>query len=99
MADISQIKTLDGTTYDIKDTTARTNAAKVNVTLNQTTKGYLLGTTATPTATAALTESIADTGVYLSTTTGQLVATTFSVNQAVNLVYNSTTSALEFVFT
>lgn len=25
MADISQIKTLDGTTYDIKDTTARGN--------------------------------------------------------------------------
>ena len=50
---------------------------KVNVTLNTTTKAYLLGTTTTPTATAAAVTSVADTGVYLDTTAGSLTATKF----------------------
>ncbi len=53
---------------------------KVNVTLGNTTKAYLLGTSTTPTAAAKAVESIADTGVYLSTTSGELVATTFKGN-------------------
>ena len=50
---------------------------KVNVTLNTTTKAYLLGTTTTPTATAAAVTSVADTGVYLDTTAGSLTAGKF----------------------
>lgn len=50
----------------------------VNVTKAETTKAYLLGTSTTPTGTAAAVESVADTGVYLSTTAGELVATNFS---------------------
>lgn len=53
------------------------NDVKVNVTLGTTTKAYLLGTTTTPTGTAAAVSSIADTGVYLGTTAGSLYATTF----------------------
>lgn len=50
---------------------------KVNVTLGTTTKAYLLGTSTAPTATAKGTAAIADTGVYLDTVAGQLVATKF----------------------
>ena len=53
---------------------------KVNVTLGKTTKAYILGTSTTPTATANAVESVADTGVYLSETSGELVATTFKGN-------------------
>ena len=51
---------------------------KVNVTLGATTKAYLLGTSATPTSTAAGTTAIADTGVYLDTTAGRLTAGSFA---------------------
>lgn len=44
---------------------------------NETTKAYLLATTADPTNTAKSTTSVADTGVYLGTSAGQLVATEF----------------------
>ena len=50
---------------------------KVNVTLATTSKAYLLGTTTTPTGTAAGVTSVADTGVYLTTTAGELCATKF----------------------
>lgn len=50
---------------------------KVNVTLATTAKAYLLGTTTTPTATAAGVSAVADTGVYLDTTAGTLTATKF----------------------
>ena len=99
MADISVIKLPNNSSYNIKDTTARTNAPKVNVTLGTTTKAYLLGTSTTPTATAALTETIADTGVYLDTVSGEVSATTYSVNQKVRLVHDTSTNALNFVFT
>ena len=51
---------------------------KVNVTLGTTTKAYLLGTSTTPTSSAQGVTSIADTGVYLGTTAGELVATKFT---------------------
>ena len=50
---------------------------KVNTTLATTTKAYLLGTSTTPTSTAAAVTTVSDTGVYLDTTAGQLTATTF----------------------
>ena len=48
---------------------------KVNVTLDQTHKAYLLATTTTPTGTTAAVEAVADTGVFLDTTAGTLTAT------------------------
>lgn len=51
---------------------------RVNTTLNTTTKAYLLGTTATlSTAAPKGVTAIADTGVYLDTEAGTLVATKF----------------------
>lgn len=64
----------DGTWATPTDTNTDT---KVNVTLGTTTKAYLLGTSTTPTNTATGVTAISDTGVYLDTTAGQLVATTF----------------------
>ena len=58
--------------------TIATSDTKVNVTLGTTTKAYVLGTTTTPTGTATGVTSIADTGVYLGTTAGELVATKFT---------------------
>ena len=52
---------------------------KVNVTLATTSKAYLLGTTTTPTSTAQGVTSVADTGVYLTTTAGELCAKKFMV--------------------
>ena len=51
---------------------------KVNVTLATTTKAYLLGTSTTPTSTAAAVTALSDTGVYLDTTAGKLTATSFA---------------------
>ena len=39
MADISKIKTIDGTTYTVKDTTARSNAATAQETASQALSG------------------------------------------------------------
>jgi hypothetical protein len=51
---------------------------KVNVTLATTTKAYLLGTSTTPTSTAAAVTTVSDTGVYLDNSAGKLCATTFA---------------------
>lgn len=51
---------------------------KVNVSLNTTTKAYLLGTSTAPTSSAQAVEAISDTGVYLDTTAGKLTATSFA---------------------
>ncbi len=52
-----------------------TTDQKVKNTLNATTKAYVTGTTSATTSTG---EQIFDTGVYLDTTAGKLVATTFA---------------------
>ena len=63
---------------------------KVNVIKNATTRAYILGTTSTPTNTAAAVTTIADTGVYLGTTAGTLYATTFYGNlSAGNITCNN----------
>ena len=67
----------DGTWQVPTDTNTDT---KVNVTLGTTSKAFLLGTTTTPTSTAAGVTAIADTGVYLDTTAGKLTAGSFSGN-------------------
>ena len=53
----------------------KTTDQKVKNTLNATTKAYVTGTTS---ATTSIGEQVFDTGVYLDTTAGKLVATTFA---------------------
>lgn len=50
---------------------------KVNVVERGTTKAYLLATTTAPTSSASAQTAVAESGVYLDTTAGKLVATTF----------------------
>ena len=69
-----------------------------NITLKTTTKGYITAVETAPTGTAAAQAGIADTGVYLTTTAGQLNAKTYKVDEAVTLQYNSTTKSLDFIF-
>lgn len=73
-------------------------ASKISAKLEATTKTYLLGTSTAITATAADVEVIGDTGVYLTTTAGQLNATTYLVNEKVRMEYNSTDQSLDFIF-
>jgi hypothetical protein len=71
---------------------------KVNTTLGTTTKAYILGTSTTPTSTAQAVTTVADTGVYLDTTAGQLTATTFkgalkgNADTATNVAWTGVTS-------
>ena len=51
------------------------SASKVHTTLDTTTKAYLLGTSTAPTSTSTAVSTIGDTGVYLTTTAGQLQVT------------------------
>ena len=62
------------TSVGLKSTNTDT---KVNMKARGTTKAYLLGTSIAPTASNQAVESLAETGVYLDTTAGTLVATTF----------------------
>ena len=71
---------------------------KQNITLKTTTKGFITAVETTPTGTAAAQPGIADTGVYLTTTAGQINAKTYKVDEAVTLQYNSTTKSLDFIF-
>ena len=71
---------------------------KQNITLQTTKKGYITAVETTPTGTAAAHEGIADTGVYLTTTAGQINAKTYKVDEEVTLEYNSTTKSLDFIF-
>lgn len=68
---------------------------KVTDTLNTTTKFYLAGTSATSTTTGT---QIFDSGIYSTTTSGQLNAATYKVNERVTLQWNSTDESLDFVF-
>jgi len=73
-------------------------ATKVAAKLAATTQTYLLGTSTTITGTAANVDLIGDTGVYLTTTSGQINATSYKVNEKVTLQWNSTDSSLDFIF-
>ena len=68
---------------------------KVTNTVATTTKYYVTGTTSNSTNTG--TQSF-DTGIYATTTAGQLNATTYKVNEQVTLQWNSTDQSLDFVF-
>ena len=75
--------------------TVSTEDTKVTNTLATTTKYYVTGTTSSSTNTG--TQSF-DSGIYATTTAGQLNATTYKVNEQVTLQWNSTDSSLDFVF-
>lgn len=88
----------DTTKYLRNDGTWQTVSAsdtQVTNTLNTTTKYYMTGTTSNSTNTGT---QIFDSGIYSTTTAGQLNATTYKVNEQVTLQWNSTDSSLDFVF-
>lgn len=86
------------TTYAINISGTSTYATNTKVTTATTTKTYLAGATATGYTSGAQTSLLADTGVYLTTTAGELNATQFKVNEHCTMKYNSTKSSLDFVF-
>lgn len=90
--------TVSATNNKIITISSTNTDTKVNYTLNTTNKAYLLASITEPTSTTTAREAIGDTGVYLTTTAGQLNATSYVVNQQVCLQYNSTDQSLDFVF-
>lgn len=72
-----------------------TTDEKVKNTLATTTKYYVTGTSSSSTNTGT---QLFDTGIYSTTTAGQLNATTYKVNEQVTLQWNSTDSGLDFIF-
>lgn len=78
------------------------SATKVAAKLADTTKTYLLGTSTAITGTAANVSLSGDTGVYLTTSVGELSAAQYSINsggtEKVKLQYNSTSQSLDFIF-
>lgn len=84
--------TINGTGTDLY--CEKNTDTKVNVTLGTTTKAYLLATSTTPTATAQAITSIADTGVYLDTTAGSLVAGTFTATTSYAIKSGSYTNTI-----
>lgn len=75
--------------------TPPTDDTKVTNTLGTTTKYYVTGTTSSSTNTGT---QYFDTGIYSTTTAGQLNATTYKVNEQVTLQWNSTDASLDFIF-
>lgn len=71
---------------------------KQNITLATTTKAFITGVSTTPTGTAQALTGLADTGVYLTKTAGELNATQYKVNEHCTMKYNSTKSSLDFTF-
>ena len=86
------------TAYTTGTETVTNTDTKQNITLGNTSKAFITAVTTTPTSTAQALEGIADTGVYLTTTSGQMNATSYKVAEKVILQYNTTTNALDFVF-
>lgn len=79
-------------TYMDKDIVINIADTKVTNTLATTTKTYLTGTATATTNTG--TQNF-DTGVYLTTTAGQVNATTYKVNEGAVIAYNASTGCLE----
>ena len=84
-----------------------TNSANLGVKLNTGATGYLIGTTTkvTNTSTATNVAAISDTGVYFTSTAGQLSAKSYSVNdgaatpaEKVRMQWNATDQSLDFIF-
>lgn len=75
--------------------TSATNSTNSAVAADTTHQLYLIGATGSSGQQALKT----DTGIYATATAGQLHATTFDVNSKCTLQFNTTTNALDFVFT
>lgn len=73
-------------------------SGNTKVTTANTTKTYLAGATATNYSSGGQTSLLADTGVYLTTTSGELNATQYKVAEHCTMSYNSTKSSLDFSF-
>lgn len=75
---------------------------KQNITLATTSKAYLTGVTTTPTSSAQALTGVADTGVYLTATAGEISAVRHSFNvsgtEKAYMAYNNTTNAIDFIF-
>ena len=75
---------------------------KQNITLATTSKAFITGVTTTPTSSAQALTGVADTGVYLTTTAGELSAVRHSFNisgtEKAYIAFNSTTNAIDFIF-
>lgn len=89
-------------TWDISIRGNAATASKIAAKLASTTKTFLLGTSTTITGTAANVDLIGDTGVYLTTTAGQLSAKSYSINDGTNekvrMQWNATDQSLDFIF-
>lgn len=90
--------TAGGTSYVFTMPSNPNTDYKQRVTLATTSKAYITGVTTAPTSSNQYLTAVGDTGVYLTTTAGQMNATSYRVNEAVVLQYNSTTKSLDFVF-
>ena len=75
--------------------TTATNSNKSKVSADTTHKLYIVGASA---ADGTQQELKSDTGIYATTTAGELNATQFKVNEHCTMQYNSTKSSLDFVF-
>lgn len=75
---------------------------KQNITLATTSKAFITGVTTTPTSSAQALTGVADTGVYLTATAGEVSAVRHSFNSSgtekAYITYNTSTNALDFVF-
>lgn len=78
--------------------TTSTNSNNTKVTTANTTKTYLAGANATGYTSGAQTSLLTDTGIYATTTAGELNATQYKVNEHCTMKYNSTKSSLDFTF-
>ena len=78
--------------------TVTNSDSKQNVVLNQTTKAYITAVTATPTSTPQALTAIADTDVYLDTTSGQLAAKSFKITGTSNSSNTLTSDATNNVY-
>lgn len=87
--------TAGGTSYVFTMPANPNTDIKQNITLKTTTKGYITAVETAPTGTAAAQAGIADTGVYLTTTAGQINATSYKVAETALISYNTTTGCIE----
>ena len=94
----STLATIDGKNIKVKLPASPDTDTKQNITLATTTKAFITGVSTTPTSTAQALTGLADTGVYLTTTAGELNATQYKVNEHCTMKYNSTKSSLDFTF-
>ena len=71
---------------------------KVNVVARGTTKSYLMADTTAPTSSAAAHTAVAETGIYMTTTAGELNATQYKINEKAYMHYITTDDAIGFTF-